>query len=556
MKYLMKSIKETRVYWWYIIRLLTASITIFISLNQIVWITAALTNPSEADKYVNMIIIANIVSLVSDTGMDKVMSLVTHKVGAYFQLMYIDKVLDLDYNAFVELPPSTILTTYKDIWRVINIPVRFINLIKQILMVIIAIISITIIKKEIVIPVVIAYLIMALVGFKLFRKWGECDKKIDDLSHEKSNIVSIIAEGFNEVRSFNTQQLHHDQLKEMLDKTYDVVNDRSNVNTKISALFNVIDSITTVGLVLYLLCQIQLGNIESGPAIASIVLIWRLFDPVIYIIDFADQLSDQLAPLPKIAKVLDYENTVISGKTKLNSFNNSIEFCNVSFRYNDADSVLSDVSFKIKKGQKIGICGPSGGGKSTLMKLVPRFYDVSLGHILIDGINIKDYDINSVRERIGIVSQDMYIFNGTILDNIKYGNQYATITDVEEACRKASILDFIKSLDKKLDTEVGSRGIKLSGGQKQRIALARLFLKNPDIVLLDEATSALDNESETIIQESLNYFKDKTIISVAHRLSTIKDCDCIYVIDNHKIVESGTHEELLAKHGTYAAMQK
>ena len=233
-----------------------------------------------------------------------------------------------------------------------------------------------------------------------------------------------------------------------------------------------------------------------------------------------------------------------------------IEFKNVSFSY-DKKKIIDDVSLKIKGNSKVAFVGPSGSGKTTICHLIPRFYFLEAGHIYIDKIDISDYTLRSLREKIGIVQQDVFLFGGTIKDNILYGRANATDEEVLEAAKKANILDFINSLPKGLDTEVGERGVRLSGGQKQRLSIARLFLKNPPILILDEATSALDNTTEMLIQKSLQELaKGRTCLIVAHRLSTIKNADEIAVISKGKIMEMGTHEDLLKLKGIYADLYR
>ena len=231
-----------------------------------------------------------------------------------------------------------------------------------------------------------------------------------------------------------------------------------------------------------------------------------------------------------------------------------VSFEDVSFHYSDDDTlVLSNVSFQIPAGKSIALAGPSGSGKTTICSLLPRFYDVSSGRITIDGKDIRELTLESLRNQIGIVQQDVYLFCGTIKENIAYGKPDASMEEIIDAARKANIHDFIESLPDGYDTFVGERGTRLSGGQKQRISIARVFLKNPPILILDEATSALDNESERWIQQSLEILaKDRTTITIAHRLSTIQGADEILVIADSGIAERGTHEELIAKNGIYA----
>ena len=230
-----------------------------------------------------------------------------------------------------------------------------------------------------------------------------------------------------------------------------------------------------------------------------------------------------------------------------------ITFDDVGFHYSDDNSeVLSHINLKIKKGDSVALVGPSGGGKTTLCSLIPRFYDVTEGRILIDGIDIRDVTLSSLRNSVGVVQQDVYLFSGTVYDNISYGLPGADREAVIEAAKRAGAHEFISELPKGYNTYVGERGVKLSGGQKQRISIARVFLKNPPILILDEATSALDNESERIVQESLEKLaKGRTVFTIAHRLTTIRNANLILVLTENGIEEQGTHKELIEKGGLY-----
>lgn len=232
----------------------------------------------------------------------------------------------------------------------------------------------------------------------------------------------------------------------------------------------------------------------------------------------------------------------------------SVEFKNVSFKYKeDHDHVLKDVSLHIRAGEYIALAGPSGAGKTTLCSLIPRFYEVSAGQILLDGTNIHEVSLHSLRRNIGIVQQDVYLFAGTVADNIRYGKNDASREEIIEAAKKANAHDFIMSLPDGYDTDIGQRGVKLSGGQKQRLSIARVFLKNPPILIFDEATSALDHESEKAVQDSLEKLTDnRTTIVIAHRLSTVRNAQRIVVLTDRGMEEQGTHEELIASGGTYA----
>jgi len=285
-----------------------------------------------------------------------------------------------------------------------------------------------------------------------------------------------------------------------------------------------------------------------------------LIKPIQRLTNSMEQLQQGFSGMEKFMKIMEIEPEIVQkpDALKKENFRGEIEFRNVNFRYKQedkAEQVLNNFSLKIPAGKKIALVGETGVGKTTISKLIPRFYDVSSGAVLVDGINVKDYDLFSLRNAIGIVQQDVFIFYGTIKENILYGKPDATDEEVVEAAKKAQIHDFIMSLEDGYDTLTGERGVRLSGGQQQRISIARLFLKNPKIVILDEATSSLDNITENMVQEAFSELaKGKTTIMIAHRLSTIKNADEIIVVGKEGILERGTHEELLAKNGYYARM--
>ncbi len=283
-----------------------------------------------------------------------------------------------------------------------------------------------------------------------------------------------------------------------------------------------------------------------------------LIKPITKLTNSMEQLQQGFSGIEKFYNIMTIEPEIVNDNGIVKEkFEGNVEFKDVSFSYTrDEDKfVLNNLNLKIEKGKKIAIVGETGVGKTTISKLIPRFYDVDSGEILVDGINVKDYNLNNLRNAIGHVEQDVFVFYGTIKENILYGKPNASFEEVIEAAKKARIHDFIMSLDDGYDTITGERGIKLSGGQKQRIAIARLFLKSPKILILDEATSSLDNITENLIQASFDELaSDKTTIVIAHRLSTIKNADEIIVISKDGILEHGNHEELLNNNGYYAQL--
>ena len=301
-----------------------------------------------------------------------------------------------------------------------------------------------------------------------------------------------------------------------------------------------------------------IGGFNYGDYSAFIVSVGLFINPINQLIMFMEQFESASAGFARFIALLDEnEETVYNGHKECQTVNGDIRFEHVSFHYVESNEVLDDVSFHLEKGKTLALVGPSGGGKTTICHLIPRFYFLEQGHIYIDNIDIGEYTLNSLREKIGIVQQDVFLFGGSIKQNIAYGKPSASDEEILEAAKKANIIDFINSLPNGWDTEIGERGVRLSGGQKQRLSIARLLLKNPPILILDEATSALDNTTEMLIQRSLNELaKGRTCLIVAHRLSTIKNADEIAVISKGKIMEMGNHEDLIKLNGIYADLYK
>ncbi len=284
-----------------------------------------------------------------------------------------------------------------------------------------------------------------------------------------------------------------------------------------------------------------------------IISVNMFISPINQLINFIEQFQNGTTGFKRFAEIMDEEEEdVYAGDKICHQVEGEIEFKNVNFKYKSSKEILDNISFKIKKGEKVALVGPSGGGKTTICHLIPHFYDVRDGQILIDNENINEFTLESLRKQIGIVQQDVFLFGGSIKDNILYGNVDASKEELIEAAKKANIYDYIMSLPNGFDTDIGERGVKLSGGQKQRISIARIFLKNPSILILDEATSSLDNTTELLIQNALDELcKGRTTIVVAHRLSTIKNADTIIVIDDGMIKEKGSHEQLIKQNGAY-----
>ena len=333
-------------------------------------------------------------------------------------------------------------------------------------------------------------------------------------------------------------------------KAYKAMGIFHSTSTFVTEVFNVVVLIAG-GLFMYA------GKIELGDYTTFIISINVFLAPVRQLIMFMEQYQNGVTGFKRFVEIMDTPGEKDKeGAIEKQTLEGNISFENVTFNYGEAD-VLNNLSLSLKKGEIFALVGPSGGGKTTICHLLPRFYNINEGVIKIDGVDINDITAESLRKNIGIVQQDVYLFNASIKDNILYGNPSATDEEVIEAAKRANIHEFVLTLEKGYDTVIGERGVRLSGGQKQRLSIARVFLKNPPILILDEATSALDNATEVLIQKALDELcKGRTTLIVAHRLSTVKNANTIAVVANGEIVEKGTHKELMELNGEYANLYK
>jgi len=300
--------------------------------------------------------------------------------------------------------------------------------------------------------------------------------------------------------------------------------------------------------------MVMSGQMTAGILVAFLLFVNRFLDPIKRLISFLEMFQQGMVGYERYLEIMGIDPDIKDSKNakELNNVEGKIKFEDVDFSYNDGEKILEKFNLNIAVGEKVALVGPSGAGKSTICSLLPRFYDVTGGSIKIDGIDVRNITQNSLRKNIGIVQQDVYLFHGTVGENIGFGNIGATLEEIKEAAIMANAMEFIDELSEGLDTIVGERGVKLSGGQKQRISIARIFLKNPKILILDEATSALDNQTERYIQESLRKLSvGRTTLTIAHRLTTIKNSDTIIYLDKNGIQEKGNHDELIEKKGKY-----
>ena len=409
-------------------------------------------------------------------------------------------------------------------------------------------------------------ILLAVIPLLFFLTWFFRRKFRSAMRRSKKAIASINARlessitGIRVAKAFTNEEIERERFEEA---NQEYVDARREVFSSMGKYFAVSQFVTDFfNVVILVVGGIFLYQGINGFNLADysafIVSVGLFINPINQLIMFMEQFESASAGFVRFIALLDEEEeTIHNGEKICQRVDGDLVFDHVSFHYEENNEVLDDVSFHLEKGKTLALVGPSGGGKTTICHLIPRFYFLEQGHIYIDNIDIGDYTLNSLREKIGIVQQDVFLFGGSIKDNILYGRPTASEEEILEAAKKANILDFINSLSSGWDTEIGERGVRLSGGQKQRLSIARLFLKNPPILILDEATSALDNTTEMLIQKSLfELAKGRTCLIVAHRLSTIKNADEIAVVSKGKIVEMGRHEELLKRNGIYANLYR
>lgn len=428
----------------------------------------------------------------------------------------------------------------------------FISLVK----IIGAFIFLLFINKKLALPLIILVIIMFVFSFKqnarMQETFMENRRKIGDVNASLQDTLS----GIRVVQSFANEEIEHEKFKKSNEAF--LVSKRDNYHCMGSFMssnlfFQGMMYLVTLVYGGYLIAN---GEMQTADLAMYALYIGIFISPIQILVELVEMMQKGLSGFRRFVDVMETESEITDAPNakELTNVKGHVSYEHVSFHYSDDDTpVLSDISIDIPAGKSVALVGPSGGGKTTICSLLPRFYDVTAGRITIDGKDIRRLTLKSLRSQIGTVQQDVYLFDGTIKDNIAYGKPGASDKEIIEAARRASIHDFIMELPEQYDTYVGERGTRLSGGQKQRISIARVFLKNPPILILDEATSALDNESERWIQRSLEELsQNRTTITIAHRLSTIRDADEIIVITEDGIAERGTHEELLDMNGVYA----
>ena len=361
--------------------------------------------------------------------------------------------------------------------------------------------------------------------------------------------------GVKVVKSFANEDVEIEKFQKGNKKFLDIKSETYASMAGFNTITKAFDGIMYIIVVLFGGLFLVEGKMSSGDIVAFILYVQTLLTTVRRIVEFTEQFQRGMTGIERFTEIMDQDIEIFDDEdaVDLENVKGKIEIKDVSFKYNNnSENVLNNISFTINPGQKVALVGPSGGGKTTLCNLIPRFYDVEDGEILVEGIDVRKIKLQSLRSNIGMVQQDVYLFSGTVRENILYGKPDATEQEVIDAAKGAGAYNFIMNLENGFDTYVGERGVMLSGGQKQRISIARVFLKNPPILILDEATSALDNKSEFIVQESLeNLAKGRSSLTIAHRLTTVQNADLILVLTEEGIIERGTHQQLMEQKGYY-----
>ena len=390
---------------------------------------------------------------------------------------------------------------------------------------------------------------------RLKRSGKQRQEALDSLNSKLQETLS----GIRVIRAFATEKHEINDFKKKNINLKKIAVKSARYNAKANSIMEAMNYIIIALLLMFSGYRVlRAKNFTPGDFITIVGAISSMYTPARRAMTRFNSISANISSITRVSEILEEVPVIVNKKDciKFENFARDITFENVDFKYKDStEKILKNINLDVKKGETIAFVGNSGGGKSTLVNLIPRFFDVSGGSLKIDGIDIRDYEIKSLRKAIGIVPQETFLFSGTILSNIKYSRQNATFEEIVEAAKQANAHEFIENLSDGYNTEIGERGVKLSGGQKQRIAIARAILENPQILILDEATSALDNESEKLVQDALEKLMDgKTTFIIAHRLTTIENSNKIVVIQKGEIKEVGNHNELLNKNGIYKAL--
>lgn len=555
MKFMIKEFcKQKKLIWIYIFSMILSAIGVMVDTVLIVQITNTLNQPEKIKENLIILFIMMMLSIFA-IGLNAFYSrFVKHYSFTFNSDGLMQKISESDINMFTKYSVSNILHAADGVWWIGHIADLSRNILNQIISIIAVFGSMWYLGGNIILPIIVIYFIVAIMMVKVSNKFSVFDELAEKLRKDRAQMMDDFIMGFQEFKSFGNSKAFINKYKKVNADTLDAFIKRDRLSEHLSFVFQFGNNGLMFAMVIGSLYLISKGIISPASGISLVILSSKIVEPIDFLMNLAEDLSDSKAKMKYYKEICEYKNLYDNSNECINldSFNDKIEIDNIKFNYEgNSSDCINNLSMEIHKGEKIGICGLSGAGKSTLFKLLNKLYNYRDGKIKVDGIPLKNITDASWRKHVGVVNQENFIFPGTIEDNIVFGTNSYTEYELIESCKSANLYNFIMSLPDKFKTEVGPRGLKLSGGQKQRIAIARMFMKNPDIILLDEATSALDNINENIIKEAIdNLSKDKTVITIAHRITTIENCDRIYVMKNGKIVERGSYDQLVNDKGS------
>ena len=473
--------------------------------------------------------------------------------------MYV-KIQSLDLKFFTEIKVGELMVRFTNDAQ--NINTMILNLFNLLSYVVQAVVLFSIAMYtdwQLTLSIVIITPVLIQIVKKYAKKLKKAGKDRQEATGDLNSTLQETISGIKVIKAFATESYEKSKFKNLTNKLRVHSMNSIRYDAKSNSITQGLNYIIVALLLMFGGYRVIRGHgFTTGHFITVIGAISAMYTPAKRSVGTINNINNNSSAIERVFEIMKLEPEIINGENpvKFDTFKQDIELSNVFFSYNDdEDYVLKDINLYVKKGETVALVGNSGGGKTTIANLIPRFYDVSKGSIKVDGIDVRDYEIKSLRRNIGIVPQETFLFGGSIKENIRYGNRHATDDEIIRAAKMANAHEFIVKLSDSYETEIGERGVLLSGGQKQRIAIARAILENPQILILDEATSALDNESEKLVQEALEKLMlEKTTFIIAHRLSTVINSDKIVVLQKGEIKEMGTHHELIAKNGIYKSL--
>ena len=473
--------------------------------------------------------------------------------------MYI-KIQSLDLKFFTEIKVGELMVRFTNDAQNINTMVlNLFNLLSYVVQAVVLFGIAMYTDWKLTLSIVIVAPILIQIVKKYAKKLKKAGKDRQEATGDLNSTLQETISGIKVIKAFATESYEKSKFKNLTNKLRVHSMNSIRYDAKSNSITEGLNYIIVALLLMFGGYRVIRGHgFTTGHFITVIGAISAMYTPAKRSVGTINNINNNSSAIERVFEIMKLEPEIINGENpvKFDTFKRDIELSNVFFSYNDdEDYVLKDINLYVKKGETVALVGNSGGGKTTIANLIPRFYDVSKGSIKVDGIDVRDYEIKSLRRNIGIVPQETFLFGGSIKENIRYGNRHATDDEIIRAAKMANAHEFIVKLSDSYETEIGERGVLLSGGQKQRIAIARAILENPQILILDEATSALDNESEKLVQEALEKLMlEKTTFIIAHRLSTVINSDKIVVLQKGEIKEMGTHHELIAKNGIYKSL--